>query len=184
MPEVSTAIAIDQLCLQCGLCCNGVLFRDVELQPGDDGHKLKTLGMPVKGKVQFGKFNQPCVALGSDCRCRIYTDRPSRCRQFECALLLDVMKGYTETEPALKLIRSTRRKADKVLKLMREIGDQNESVSLSVRFRKLRQRFESGDLADWLAEKTEEELYDLYGQLTLAVHELNCVLSEKFYPQK
>jgi Fe-S-cluster containining protein len=184
MSELSSAQAIDQLCLQCGMCCNGVLFRDVELQPGDDGQKLKTLGMPVKGKAQSGKFNQPCVALGSDCRCRIYADRPSRCRQFECALLLEVMAGHTETEPALKLIRSTRRKADKVLKLMREIGDQSESVSLSVRFRKLRQRFESGDLADWLEEKSEEELYDLYGQLTIAVHELNCVLSEKFYPQK
>ncbi|HEY1172846.1 MAG TPA: YkgJ family cysteine cluster protein [Verrucomicrobiae bacterium] len=172
---------IDQLCLQCGLCCNGVLFRDVELQPGDDVGKLKTLAMPVRGKA--GKFNQPCVALGADCKCRIYADRPTRCRQFECALLLDVMAGHTDTEPALKLIRSTRRKADKVLKLMREIGDKNETVSLSVRFRKLRQRFESGDIEEWLEQKSEEELYDLFGQLTLAVHELNMVLAEKFYPQ-
>jgi len=182
--------AIDQLCLQCGLCCNGVLFRDVELQPGDDAGKLKALGMPVRSKaqnsklkVQTGKFNQPCTALGTDCRCRIYVDRPSRCRSFECALLLEVIAGETEVEPALKLIRSTRRKADKVLKLMRDIGDTNEAVSFSVRFRKLRQRFEAGDIEDLLAQQSEEELFDLYGQLTLAVHDLNGVLAEKFYPQ-
>jgi uncharacterized protein len=174
--------AIDRLCLQCGLCCNGVLFRDVELQPGDDADRLKTLRMPVRGKA--GKFNQPCTALGADCRCRIYTDRPSRCRSFECVLLLEVIAGETEVEPALKLIRATRRKADKVLKLMRDIGDTNEAVSLSVRFRKLRQKFDTGDIEDWLAEKSEDELFDLYGQLTLAVHDLNCVLAEKFYPQE
>ncbi len=190
MSVLKTGQAIDQLCLQCGLCCNGVLFRDVELQPGDDAGKLKALGMPVRSKaqsskrnVQTGKFNQPCTALGADCRCRIYADRPSRCRQFECALLLEVIAGGTEVEPALKLIRSTRRKADKVLKLMRDIGDTNEAVSLSVRFRKLRQRFEAGDIDEWLAQQSEEELFDLYGQLTLAVHDLNSVLAEKFYPQ-
>ncbi len=173
--------AIDQLCLQCGMCCNGVLFRDVELQPGDDAGKLKELGMPVRGKT--GKFSQPCTALGEDCRCRIYADRPARCRQFECLLLLDVIAGKTEVEPALKLIRSTRRKSDKVLKLMREIGDTNEKSSVSVRFRKIGIRFETGDIEAWLEQKSEEELYDLFGQLTLAVHELNGVLNQKFYPQ-
>lgn len=193
MSALPTGQAIDQLCLQCGLCCNGVLFRDVELQPGDDAAKLKALGMPVKGiakvqssklKVQAGKFDQPCTALGSDCRCRIYADRPSRCRSFECALLLEAVAGRVETEAALKLIRATRRKADKVLKLMREIGDANEAVSLSVRFRKVRKQFEAGDIEAWLEHKSEDELYDLYGQLTLTVHELNCVLAEKFYPQE
>lgn len=192
MSTRKTDQAIDQLCLQCGLCCNGVLFRDVELQPGDDALRLKQLGMPVrtaatrnkKPETPSSKFNQPCTALGADCRCRIYADRPSRCRSFECALLLKVIAGEAEVEPALKLIRSTRRKADKVLKLMRDIGDTNEAVSLSVRFRKLRQKFDTGDIEDWLAEKSEDELFDLYGQLTLAVHDLNCVLAEKFYPQE
>jgi Fe-S-cluster containining protein len=172
------------------MCCNGVLFRDVELQTGDDAQKLVGLGMPVKGgvqgsksKVQSGKFNQPCVALGSDCKCRIYTDRPTRCRQFECAVLLQVVAGEATTEEALKLIRSTRRKADKVLKLMREMGDTNEGVSLSVRFRKLRQNVEGGDLSKLAEDKSEDELYDLFGQLSMAVHELNFVLGEKFYPQ-
>jgi uncharacterized protein len=180
--EASLTKAIDQLCLQCGMCCNGVLFRDVELQPGDDAARLKALGMPVRKLARKEKFAQPCTALGGDCRCRIYTDRPTRCRQFECLLLLDVVAGKTDTDAALKLIRSTRRKADKVLKLMREIGDTDEAVSLSVRFRKLGQRFETGDIETWLEQKSEEELYDLFSQLTLAAHELNFVLAEKFNP--
>jgi Fe-S-cluster containining protein len=190
----SSAQAIGQLCLQCGMCCNGVLFRDVELQAGDDADQLLALGMPmkaakvnatrnVKRETRNQKFNQPCVALGEDCKCRIYTDRPTRCRQFECAVLLQVVAGEATTEEALKLIRSTRRKADKVLKLMREMGDTNEGVSLSVRFRKLRQKVEGGDLSKLAEDKSEDELFDLFGQLSMAVHELNFVLGEKFYPQ-
>lgn len=191
---MSSAQVIGQLCLQCGMCCNGVLFRDVELQPGDDAQKLLRLGMPVKvakasatrnpkPETRNQKFNQPCVALGSDCKCRIYAERPSRCRQFECAVLLGVMAGEASAEDALKLIRSTRRKADKVLKLMREMGDTNEAVSVSARWRKLRQKFEGGDLSGLDESKSEDELFDLFGQLSMAVHELNFVLGEKFYPQ-
>ena len=29
------ALAIESLCPKCNLCCNGALFADVELQPGD-----------------------------------------------------------------------------------------------------------------------------------------------------
>ena len=42
--------AINQLCPACGLCCNGVLFADVELQPGDNAGRLIDLGMALKKK--------------------------------------------------------------------------------------------------------------------------------------
>lgn len=185
MAAPSPASAIDQLCLQCGLCCNGVLFSDVELQPGDDAEKLRELKMPLrKPRKADGivKFNQPCPALGPGCRCRIYADRPARCSGFDCALLLGVMAGEVETEPALKIIRATKRKADKVRRLMQEIGDQNEHLAFSVRFRRLRRRFETGDLGGLLEKSDEETLYDLFSQLTLAVHDLQVSLATSFYP--
>ena len=40
--------AINRLCLACGLCCNGVLFRDVELQDGDDLEALQKLGLTIR----------------------------------------------------------------------------------------------------------------------------------------
>ena len=36
-----------QLCLACGLCCNGALFKDVKLQSGDDPEQLASLGLPL-----------------------------------------------------------------------------------------------------------------------------------------
>lgn len=165
-----------QLCLKCGLCCNGVIFRDVELQPADNAARLQSLGLPVRTpRTAAGqeKFPQPCAALDG-CRCRIYADRPTYCQQFECALFKAVRAGRVEAPAALRLIRTTRDRAERVLRLLHELGDTDERVSLSVRFRKVAKHFHAG--------APTEEAADTFGELTLAVHDLNVLLSEKFYP--
>ena len=77
-----SADAVSQLCPNCGLCCNGVLFADVELRAGDDAKRLKDLGMTLEKKGQ-GKvaFAQPCACFDGKL-CGIYADRPKRCRTF------------------------------------------------------------------------------------------------------
>ena len=179
-----------QLCLACGLCCNGVLFKDVELQPGDNAVRLKALGLPIhesrknqrtaeqrpisKPDTQHSKFPQPCAALCAGNRCRLYAERPVRCREFECSLFKSVASGETEMSAALKTIGIARQRADKVRRLLHELGDTNEHLALSLRFKRTRKRLESGAL--------DENTADSFGELTLAVHALNFLLSEKFYP--
>lgn len=176
---ISPEVAVAQLCPECALCCNGVLFKDVELQPGDDAKKLESLGLPISesktrnSKIANCKFPQPCAALDG-CRCRIYADRPVRCRQFECALLKSVQAGETEEAVALRVIRSTRQRADQVRALLRETGDVDEALALSLRFKRTRRRFEASPPDDARAE--------MFSRLTLAVHDLNLLLSGKFYP--
>ena len=169
-PLVQEAVA--QLCPQCAMCCNGVLFKDVELQDDDDVAKLKALGLRF-ARTRKLKFPQPCAAL--DCRvCRIYKDRPARCREFECALLKSVIAGETEPPAALRAIREAQKRADRVRRLLRELGDQDESRALSLRFRRMQRRFESAAIDDSQA--------DIFGELTLAVHDLNLWLRARFYP--
>lgn len=163
---------VAQLCPHCALCCNGVLFKDVELQPGDDAAKLKSLGLPVSGS-RVAKFPQPCAALAG-CTCRVYARRPARCRQFDCALLQALATGTTDAAAALRVIRRTSESAEKIRRLLRELGDRNEHLSLSLRFRRTQRRLESLHLDDDTAE--------IFGQLTLAVHDLNRRLRQHFYP--
>jgi Fe-S-cluster containining protein len=173
----------ERLCLACGLCCNGVLFKDVELQPGDDAEQLKSLGLPIrearggrhsKLETRSSKFPQPCATLCDDNRCRIYAERPARCREFECALFKSVAAGEAELAAALKTIRATRQRADQVRRLLRSLGDTDEHLALSLRFKRTRRRLETGGFDDASA--------DTFGELTLAVHALNVLLSSKFYP--
>jgi hypothetical protein len=163
---------VAQLCPQCALCCNGVLFKDVELQLGDDGAKLKVLGLPISNS-RIARFPQPCAALDG-CTCRVYAHRPVRCRDFDCALLQSLAMGGTEAPAALRVVRQARERAEKVRRLLRELGDTDELVALSLRFRRTQRRLESLQWADDTAE--------IFGQLTLAVHDLNLMLRRHFYP--
>ncbi len=173
-----TLTATNPLCLECGLCCNGVIFANGQLQPDDDAPQLQSLGLVLvtTGKEKTGgrKFAQPCAAL-EGCRCRIYADRPKYCREFECLLLQRVNAGRIEPAVARGIIRTARRRADDVRRLLRELGDADDHVSLSVRFRRVKQRLES-DLPD-------EDTADVFGRLTLAVHDLNLLLGDAFYSE-
>ena len=68
---------------------------------------------------------------------------------------------------------SARERAEKVKQLLRELGESNEHLPLAKRHRTITRRMESSDLDELTA--------DLYGQLTLAVHDLNCLLRDAFY---
>jgi uncharacterized protein len=171
-PQATTK-PLEQLCLTCGICCNGVLFRDVELQPGDDPAHLKSLGIPLKLRRGARVFNQPCASL-EGCACRIYADRPQHCRDFECALLKSVQNGHTEIGAARRIIRKALERADVVRRLLRQLGDTEETLAFSARFRRMSRRLEAGGFDDESAE--------LFSRLTLAVHDLNMLLRDAFYP--
>lgn len=171
---VSSPAVGSELCLACGLCCNGVLFRDVQLRPGDNETALRSIGAPVRQLKTRTCVPQPCAALCHDNRCRVYPERPQRCREFECALLRRVLAGAVSTNQALRIIRTAHQRANRVLRLLRELGDDDEQLPLSRRFNQTRRRLEASRLEDRQAE--------VFAELTLAVHELNLLLSESFYP--
>jgi Fe-S-cluster containining protein len=163
------------LCLECGLCCNGVIFADVELQSSeiqDLRSNFENLKLTGK-KGHRSKLPQPCAAFDG-CRCRIYSDRPTYCRQFECLLFKNVQSGRLGREAASRIVRTAKERGEKVRALLRELGDADEQSPLSLRFQRAAKRFEKAPLTDDKA--------DIYADLTLAVHDLNMLLSEAFYP--
>jgi Fe-S-cluster containining protein len=168
--------ASDGLCLKCGLCCNGGLFSNVKLQTGDDAARLKKLGLQVSislSETRPPRFSQPCAAFDG-CRCRIYGERPRYCREFECLLLKKVKKGRVTRLEGLRLIRAARRRLRRVEQLLDELGDSATNVSIGARFRRMKKWAESTGLSGAMAER--------YGELTLAMQDLNLQLSEVFYP--
>jgi len=125
--------AVSQLCPQCGLCCNGVLFADVELQKGDDARRLAALGLSLVKKERQTAFFQPCAGFDGKL-CRIYPERPVRCRTFECALLKQAQAGTMDVKAALKTIAEARRRTDKVRGLLRDLGQKDEGLALTKRY--------------------------------------------------
>lgn len=169
---------VSELCLACGLCCDGTLFGDVELQSKDDANLLKSLGLKIRSRGR-PRFTQPCLALGSDCHCRIYGNRPTQCRSFECALLQSVLREQKSRAVALRIIRKTRQQADRIRQLLRILGDMHEDHSMAKRFQTVRRRMESPDtdsVLNW------DQQLETFADLTMAVHDLQFTLRREFYP--
>lgn len=166
----------EDLCRACGLCCDGTLFDLVKLEAGDDARKLQALGLPVttpRGKTPVARFPQPCAALCADRSCRLYADRPRQCRVFECGVLKEAKVGRISYPAALRLIKQARRRADKVRRLLRALGDTDEHRALGERFHRTSERLEAGG-ADAAAGAR-------YADLSLAVHQLKLQAHAQFY---
>ena len=166
----------EQLCLACGLCCDGTLFDGVQLEPGDDAPRLKSLGLPVafsRGRKPVARFPQPCRALCTDRTCRLYADRPHQCRIFECGVFKEMQAGCTDLAAALRQVKKARRLADKVRTLLLQLGDTDEQRALGERFFRMQCRMEEQP-ADPAALAT-------FADLSLAVHRLKLLAHDKFY---
>jgi Fe-S-cluster containining protein len=181
----------EDLCLTCGLCCDGTIFADVKLQASDTPARLLALGLPLRrakvkltkaapalalprpAAVHSCKFDQPCAAFRGQ-QCRIYEDRPNHCREFECLLLKGVKAGKMEKKAALGIIQKARGRSDRVSRMLRRLGDVDEALPLHKRFRRTSKRLEAVGLDDVTAAT--------FAELSLAVHALNLLLSQSFYP--
>ncbi len=75
------------LCLSCGLCCNGVLFDLVKLEPGEVALIDQLALAPWPGE-ELG-FAQPSARFAGNC-CSVYTDRPQSCRRYRCQVLVHI----------------------------------------------------------------------------------------------
>jgi hypothetical protein len=120
----------DTLCTQCGLCCDGSLFADVELGGSAEVDGLELLGLEVEDDGADGALlSQPCAALQGRL-CSIYVHRPQCCRTFECRLLKDVRRGAVSVESAEKHIATALNQIGRVRALIARLGHRGELLPL------------------------------------------------------
>ena len=163
---------IDELCSSCALCCNGVLFGDVEVQASDNPKALQQAGLNLQRKGKKHCFTQPCSCLDDRNLCRIYSIRPARCRSFECLLLKRVLEGELDLAQAKKATRDARKQTQKVIGLLRELGQREEQLPLSRRYARL--------MAEPIDLTGDESIVELRGELMLAVARLSKILGQYF----
>lgn len=162
---------IDHLCPQCGLCCDSTLFADVELRASDDVRRLAQSGIKTWPKTKTRQaFSQPCACFDGRL-CKVYAERPKRCRLFACGLLKRVDSGEMTAAAALKKIAQARTKARQVRTLLRQSGQSDESMTLT-------HRYEEAMRAP--VDLSVDGAADLRGELMLAVNDLMQLLARDF----
>jgi Fe-S-cluster containining protein len=163
--------SVDQLCPNCGLCCDSTLFADVELRAGDDVKRLKKLGLTIEKKTPAKlAFAQPCACFDGKL-CGIYQDRPKRCRLFECGLLKKVEAEEMTAGAALKKISEAKQRANKVRELLRSLGQRDETMALTHRY---------GAAMSAPVDFSNESDAERRGELMMAVNDLMTILQRDF----
>jgi Fe-S-cluster containining protein len=171
MLPASPSIAT-RLCSQCGMCCNGIMFHRVRLQPSDSPKELAALGLKLKRKRGEHYLLQPCPAFQGT-HCSIYASRPERCRLFECRQLQRVNAGEITEAMALEKIREVKRRVGEVSDLLDQADETTDAK------KPLMKRCEKA-LADPFDPGTDGETPELQRRLALAMQELDTMLDKEF----
>ncbi len=75
---------VSELCLACGLCCDGSLFGFVALSD-EEAERLRGHGLTVDAKGERLGLRLRCGGLQGRC-CSLYGERPQGCRTFVCTV--------------------------------------------------------------------------------------------------
>ena len=171
MEPTELASIASRLCSACGLCCNGVMFHTVKMQPADSPKALAALGLKLKRKSGAQYLQQPCPAFCGT-HCAIYDSRPERCRVFECRQLKRIAAGETDEATALERIREVQRRVGEMEELFKKTGRTNPKRPLSKRYEKA--------TAEPVTASSEPAAIELRDRLTRAMDELNAMLDREF----
>lgn len=118
----------DELCTNCGLCCDGSLLDDVELKSEQETLGLELMGLKIDTD-DAPALPLPCTALNGK-RCSIYKHRPDTCRRFECKLLQKTKRGEIPIAAAGKTITRTLKQAAELKTICRYIEGKEGKGSL------------------------------------------------------
>ena len=105
-----TAKGLSALCVECGLCCDGSLFRFLPVEE-NEVDLYRSLSLQVVTQSGRLAMRLPCSKLEKKC-CTVYEQRPSGCRGFVCHLGSRLESGDVEFPKALELVREAQRRIE------------------------------------------------------------------------
>lgn len=101
------------LCLSCGVCCDGTLFTYVPVSE-DPPEQLAAAGLRVETPDDAEpQFPLPCQAWRGGC-CQVYDLRPKVCREFRCRLLRKYEQEKISWSDATEIVRRAQRLRDHI----------------------------------------------------------------------
>ncbi len=96
------------LCLECGICCDGTLFGAIVVHI-PEREFVESLGIPVSEDPDGGWVAPlPCAAFVEGC-CSLYAvGRPMTCGSYQCAVVMEYTAGSVDLDDSLVVIDRVR----------------------------------------------------------------------------
>lgn len=156
------------LCLSCGLCCDGTLIGHVQL-----GHEelpiLRNL-MDIEDENQNGFFLQPCNKYCDGCS--IYSQRPKQCADFNCGLLKSVEQKELCFDSATAVIKKVKLKKNTIEKKLVILNIELHSQSFYFKMIELKKLLQQTN--------SESSLTQNHIELISELEQLDALMANKF----
>tara|TARA_B100000809_G_scaffold142735_1_gene140235 strand:- start:8171 stop:8674 length:504 start_codon:yes stop_codon:yes gene_type:complete len=156
------------ICLPCGICCDGTLIGFVQLET-EETASIKVL-MDLEDTGDGGFFLQPCKKFCDGCT--IYSKRPKQCGLFECGLLKSVEQKELDYDNAIDIISLVKQKRSAIETQIELLDFKLKSQSFHFKMAELKNVLKRKKAKTSLTKKHLELISDL--------EQLDTLLSEKF----
>lgn len=159
----------ENLCLSCGLCCDGTLIGFVQLDKEDTSALKDTLEV-IENSNGNGVFLHPCSKYCDGCT--IYSKRPKKCAEFACKLLTSVEQKEVDFNSATESIAEVKQRKNAILSKLETLDFQLDSDSFyfnMVELKKLLQK-----------KRIDATLTKNHLELIVNLEQLDIMLSNRF----
>tara|TARA_B110000238_G_C15931764_1_gene355021 strand:+ start:120 stop:623 length:504 start_codon:yes stop_codon:yes gene_type:complete len=156
------------ICLSCGLCCDGTLIGYVKLGSEELPALRELLNIEEEGGKGF--FLQPCKSYCDGCT--IYSNRPKQCDNFKCGLLKSVEQKELSFDTALERINAVSQKKMSIEKKIAKLPFELESNSFYFKMTELKTLL--------YKKKAESPVTQNQLELIPDLEQLNSLISKNF----
>ncbi len=156
------------ICLACGLCCDGTLIGYVQLDKEELPALKKVMTIETAGDNGF--ILHPCPSFCNSCT--IYENRPKQCAKFKCELLKSVDENKLAFDTAVDVVALVKIKKATIEKKVGQLGYTLNSQSFYFKMAELKKLLHKTKLESLV---TTEHL-----ELIANLKELDSLLTENF----
>lgn len=116
-----------QICINCGFCCDGTLFHTAGLKPGERGHLPERIDTASFRDGENEYFYLPCEYFFR--KCTIYDKKKAYvCSAYRCQLLKDFTDGKFDLTEALVIVNDSVCMRAEILKQYRLISGSGKKI--------------------------------------------------------
>ncbi len=124
---MESPIAEQEICVKCGLCCDGTIFSGVALEKSEKDNLPPEFAKAYDHNSEKERFLQPCPAF--DQKCTIYHKKRAKvCGSFRCQLLIDFSKNKLTRQEADEIVKNAIIFKTRILDLNNEIAEKTEDL--------------------------------------------------------
>ncbi|WP_162054955.1 YkgJ family cysteine cluster protein [Pontibacter pamirensis] len=156
------------ICLSCGLCCDGTVIGFVQL--GREEVPVLREFIDMENANGEGFFLQPCNNYCDGCT--IYSKRPKQCASFKCGLLKSLEQKEIDFDSAIETINVVKQKKTAIEKKLALLQLKLHSQSFYFKMLELKKLFQKN--------KSESSLSQNHLDLVSDLQQLDNLLSKKF----